>query len=106
MWLITDIGFFSIVQKQGDISAGTLTVRARVRSDLVALKEEFLPSLVVRTHRQRSTGPNATRTGYSRIRRHERPASRPPKAKAACFANRTGHKLQKERRINLASAGP
>lgn len=31
MWLYTDIGFFSIVQKDG---AGTLTIRSRVRKDL------------------------------------------------------------------------
>jgi len=65
MWLITPTGFFSIVQKQGDISAGTLTVRARVRSDLVALKEEFLPSLGSITastntdYRYRATAPKA-----------------------------------------------
>lgn len=32
MWLYTDIGFFSIVQKDG---AGTLTIRSRVKRDLV-----------------------------------------------------------------------
>ncbi len=45
MWLITPIGFFSIVQKPGDQQGGTLTLRARVRSDLVALKQQYLPSL-------------------------------------------------------------
>ena len=35
MWLITPTGFFSIVQKPGDAAANTLTVRARVRQDLV-----------------------------------------------------------------------
>ncbi len=34
MWLITPTGFFSIVCKSGDIKAGTLTIRARVKSDL------------------------------------------------------------------------
>lgn len=45
MWLITPIGFFSIVQKPGDKPAGTLTVRARLRSDLAALKQHYLPGL-------------------------------------------------------------
>jgi len=45
MWLITPIGFFSVVQKPGDKQAGTLTVRSRVRADLAALKQEFLPGL-------------------------------------------------------------
>ncbi|MEY8689598.1 MAG: hypothetical protein AB9M53_06930 [Leptothrix sp. (in: b-proteobacteria)] len=45
MWLITPIGFFSIVQKPGDAEAGTLTVRARVRADLEALRSQFLPEL-------------------------------------------------------------
>lgn len=45
MWLITPVGFFSIVQKPADVSAGTLTVRARVRSDIDALRATFLPEL-------------------------------------------------------------
>ena len=45
MWLITPIGFFSVVEKPGDKQAGTLTVRARVRGDLVALKKHYLPAL-------------------------------------------------------------
>jgi hypothetical protein len=45
MWLITPVGFFSIVQKPTDLEAGTLTVRARVRGDLEALREHFLPGL-------------------------------------------------------------
>ncbi len=45
MWLITPIGFFSIVEKPDDRSAGTLTIRARVRSDLESLREAALPSL-------------------------------------------------------------
>lgn len=45
MWLITPIGFFSIVEKPGDKLAGTLTVRARLRNDLAALKQHYLPSL-------------------------------------------------------------
>lgn len=45
MWLFTSIGFFSIVRKPSDAGAGTLTVRARVRSDLEALRSRFLPDL-------------------------------------------------------------
>lgn len=45
MWIITPLGFFSIVCKSGDEAAGTLTVRARVRSDLEALREAALPAL-------------------------------------------------------------
>src|SRR5690242_11051608 len=45
MWLITPTGFFSIVCKSGDMEAGTLTIRARVKSDLQALRHEALPSL-------------------------------------------------------------
>jgi hypothetical protein len=45
MWLITPLGFFSIVCKPDDVGAGTLTVRARVRSDLEELKKQCLPSL-------------------------------------------------------------
>jgi hypothetical protein len=43
MWLITSIGFFSVVQKPGDKQNSTLTVRSRVRSDLAALKQHYLP---------------------------------------------------------------
>ncbi|MEY4761461.1 MAG: hypothetical protein RLZZ200_1317 [Pseudomonadota bacterium] len=45
MWLITSLGFFSVVRKPGDREAGTLTVRSRVRGDLVALQQRFLHSL-------------------------------------------------------------
>ncbi len=45
MWLISPIGFFSIVQKPGDKQNDTLTVRSRIRSDLVALKQHYLPGL-------------------------------------------------------------
>lgn len=45
MWLITPIGFFSIVEKLSDKKTDTLTIRARVRSDLLALKKDYLPSL-------------------------------------------------------------
>lgn len=42
MWLMTSVGFFSIVRKRGEIE---LAVRARVRGDLEALQKEYLPSL-------------------------------------------------------------
>ena len=42
MWLITTFGFFSAVQKPGDAE---LTVRARVRADLEALREKYAPAL-------------------------------------------------------------
>jgi len=45
MWLITPTGFFSIVQKPTDVVTNTLTVRARVHQDLVALRAQFLPGL-------------------------------------------------------------
>lgn len=42
MWLITPVGFFSVVQKAG---THHLTVRARVKADLEALRTDWLPSL-------------------------------------------------------------
>jgi len=45
MWIITNFGFFSIVEKQGDKQTGTLTIRARVKEDLDNLREKFLPAL-------------------------------------------------------------
>lgn len=45
MWLITPIGFFSIVQKSADAHSDTLTVRSRVRADLERMREQYLPSL-------------------------------------------------------------
>lgn len=45
MWIISPVGFFSVVQKPEDVRRGTLTVRARVRSDLDALREQMLPGL-------------------------------------------------------------
>jgi len=42
MWLMTDFGFFSIVQKEGEAN---LTVRARVKQDLQNLKERCLPAV-------------------------------------------------------------
>lgn len=45
MWIITPLGFFSIVQKPADLEHGTLTIRARVRGDLEALQAAVLPGL-------------------------------------------------------------
>ncbi len=45
MWLITNFGFFSVVEKPGDKKAGLLTVRARAKADLEHLKERYLPSM-------------------------------------------------------------
>lgn len=42
MWLFTRIGFFSIVQKPGQQE---LTVRARAKQDLDALRSKYLPAL-------------------------------------------------------------
>ena len=42
MWLLTTIGFFSVVQKRGN---SFLTVRARVASDLDNLRGKFMPQL-------------------------------------------------------------
>lgn len=44
MWIITSIGFFSIVQKPWDKQNDTLTIRARVYDDLVRLRA-FLPEM-------------------------------------------------------------
>lgn len=45
MWLMTPIGFFSIVEKPYDRYDGMLTVRARVEGDLTSLKSRYLPEL-------------------------------------------------------------
>lgn len=42
MWLFTNIGFFSAVQKPG---TDFLTIRARVKGDLDALREKYLSEL-------------------------------------------------------------
>ena len=65
MWLMTPIGFFSIVEKPTDKPNDTLTVRSRVRRDLVALKQQYLPGLGViqesvdTDYRFRATAPRA-----------------------------------------------
>jgi 8-oxo-dGTP pyrophosphatase MutT (NUDIX family) len=45
MWLMTIFGFFSIVPKPGDAGAGMLTIRARVKADLEALRAAYLPEM-------------------------------------------------------------
>lgn len=45
MWLVTNVGFFSVVERQEDVGCGVLTIRARVRSDLEALKLIYLPNM-------------------------------------------------------------
>lgn len=45
MWVFTNAGFFSVVEKPEDRDAGTLTVRSRVKADLDALREQFMPEL-------------------------------------------------------------
>jgi hypothetical protein len=45
MWLITPVGFFSIVRRPDDVPDDTLTIRSRVESDLEALWEKYLPNL-------------------------------------------------------------
>jgi hypothetical protein len=45
MWLISAVGFYSIVQKHWDVGANTLTVRSRVRKDLEDLRDRYLPTL-------------------------------------------------------------
>lgn len=65
MWLITPLGFFSVVRKPTDIKDKTLTVRARVRRDLEALKAQYLPELgsvqesKVNDYRYRAVAPRA-----------------------------------------------
>jgi hypothetical protein len=45
MWLVTTFGFYSVVRKPWDRDRGTLTVRARAREDLEALRAKYLPTL-------------------------------------------------------------
>jgi len=45
VWLLTPLGFFSIVRKPDDIGGGALTIRARLKSDLEALRDHCLPGL-------------------------------------------------------------
>lgn len=45
MWVITNIGFYSIVEKPEDKEESLLTVRARVKSALEQLRDRYLPTL-------------------------------------------------------------
>ena len=45
MWLITNFGFFSIVEKPHDRDSGSVTIRSRVKKDLQTLKEKYLPQM-------------------------------------------------------------
>ena len=45
IWIQTRFGFFSIVEKADDKQRGTLTIRARVKSDLEALRDKYLPDI-------------------------------------------------------------
>jgi hypothetical protein len=45
MWLLTNFGFFSIVEKPDDKTAGTLTIRSRVKADLEVLRDRYLPNM-------------------------------------------------------------
>ena len=42
MWLMTNLGFFSVIQKEND---DFLTVRSRIKRDLEVLKERYIPNL-------------------------------------------------------------
>lgn len=46
MWVCMPTGgFISVVQKEGDAGAGAVTIRARVKADLIELRQHFLPGL-------------------------------------------------------------
>lgn len=45
MWLLTNFGFFSVVQKPGDAEKQSLTVRARVKADLESLRQKYIPNM-------------------------------------------------------------
>ena len=45
MWLLTTFGFFSLVEKSEDRDGGMITVRARVRGDIEALRAKYLPEM-------------------------------------------------------------
>lgn len=45
MWIFSSVGFFSVVEKPEDRDTGMLTVRSRVKADLDALRERFMPEL-------------------------------------------------------------
>jgi hypothetical protein len=45
MWIITNFGFFSIVEKPHDRVSQTVTIRSRVKKDLQNLQERYLPQM-------------------------------------------------------------
>jgi hypothetical protein len=45
MWILCEVGCFSVVQKPADADSGSLTIRARVGADLDALRQRYLPEL-------------------------------------------------------------
>ena len=45
MWIFNSCGFFSVVEKAEEQGANKLTIRARVREDLAALRNRYLPEL-------------------------------------------------------------
>lgn len=45
MWLITNFGFFSIVEKPNQKGSKLLTIRARVKEDLEQLRKQYLSNL-------------------------------------------------------------
>lgn len=45
MWLITNLGFFSVVEATDDQYEDTLTVQAQLKEDLDSLRENVLPTL-------------------------------------------------------------
>jgi len=47
MWIFTDFGFFSIVQKEEDVEDNMLTVRSRTREDIENFVAEFLYPLKI-----------------------------------------------------------
>ena len=61
MWLFSTVGFFSVVQKPGDED---LTVRTRVKGDLEALREQFLPTLGATTATPRADYPYRAKVSH------------------------------------------
>jgi hypothetical protein len=45
MWILTNIGFFSIIEIPDDNDRKCVTIRARAKSDLEALKQLYLPDM-------------------------------------------------------------
>ena len=67
MWLMTPIGFFSIVCKPDDVASGTLTIRARVKSDLEALRRDFLPRMTAIVEGGGTDYPYRAKAGRSEV---------------------------------------